>query len=129
MAVVLVITVWMLYQNQARRVKVSEFGKYQGYSRIIYVGHKRISDYVTLSDSTRVAYDLIPPTKGGVPASEPLPALFKYTPYGCACTVFDKNGKNNLAELRDLTWQMEALLRVRYLLKGNVMMLRPEQSG
>lgn len=58
-------------------VKVSEFGKYQRYSEAIHDGNNRISDYLTLSDGRRLAYDLTLPTLKGVPVSEPLPVLFK----------------------------------------------------
>jgi putative CocE/NonD family hydrolase len=79
--------------------KVSEFGKYQGYSETIYDGTKRVSDYLTLANGTRLAYDLILPTKGGVAADRPLPVLFKYTPYLRTYILYDKNGKNMVAEL------------------------------
>ncbi len=79
--------------------KVSEFGNYQGYSEAIYDGSKRVSDYLTLANGTRLAYDLILPTKGRVPADHPLPVLFKYTPYLRTYILYDKNGKNMVAEL------------------------------
>ena len=80
-AVVLVIAVFLVYKRQAGQVKVSEFGKYQGYSEAIYDGTKRISDYLTLSNGTKLAYDLILPTKKGVPADDHCPSSSKYTPY------------------------------------------------
>ena len=60
--------------------KVSQFGKYQGYTEKIYDGYKRASDFLTLSDGTRLAYDVYLPTKKRVPASQPYPVLFLYTP-------------------------------------------------
>jgi putative CocE/NonD family hydrolase len=113
-AVILAIALFLLYKKQAGQVKVSEFGKYQGYSKEIYDGNKRISDYLTLSNGTRLAYDLILPTKKGVPASEALPVLFKYTPYLRTFTIFDKNGKNIIADLVGLGWKEKAYLRIRY---------------
>jgi putative CocE/NonD family hydrolase len=113
-AVILVIAFFLLYKKQAGQAKVSEFGKYQGYSEAIYDGTKRISDYLTLSNGTRLAYDLILPTKKGIPATEPLPVLFKYTPYLRTFTIFDKDGKNIIADLFDLGWKEKAYLRVRY---------------
>jgi len=86
-------------ESCAEEGKVSEFGKYQGYSEAIYDGSQRISDYLTLSNGTRLAYDLILPTKSGVPADRPLPVLFKYTPYLRTYILYDKNGKNMVAEL------------------------------
>jgi putative CocE/NonD family hydrolase len=80
-------------QGKGQQEKVSEFGKYQGYSDEPYDNWQRSSDYLALSDGTRLAYDLFLPTKNGVVADTPLPVLFKYTPYGRAWTVFDKDGK------------------------------------
>jgi putative CocE/NonD family hydrolase len=113
-AVVLAIAVFLLYKKQTGQVKVSEFGKYRGYSDAIYSGTTRVSDYLTLSNGTRLAYDLFLPTKKGVPANKPLPALFKYTPYTRAFTIFDKNGKNIIGDLFNLGWKEKAYLRVRY---------------
>jgi hypothetical protein len=120
---VLVIGLFLFHKNQARQTKVSEFGKYQGYSEAIYDGSKRISEYLTLSNGTRLAYDLILPTKGGVPAGKPLPVLFKYTPYLRTFTIFDKDGKNIIADLFDLGWKERAMLRVRYWIsdRGHLM--------
>jgi len=122
-AVVVVIALFLLYKKQARQVKVSEFGKYQGYSEAVYDGTKRISDYLTLSNGTRLAYDLILPTKKGAPASTPLPVLFKYTPYLRTFTIFDKAGNNIIADLFNLGWKEKAYLRVRYWFdkQGNLM--------
>ncbi len=92
-AILLLIVLVTISRKNAAKPKISEFGKYQGYSEPIYDGSKRTSDYLTLSDGTRLAYDLIIPTKKGDPADKPLPVLFKYTPYGRAWTIIDKNGK------------------------------------
>ncbi len=59
---------------------ISIFGKYQGYSKPVYDGTQRTSDYLTLSDGTRLAYDLIIPTQKGVIADKPLPVLFQIHP-------------------------------------------------
>jgi uncharacterized protein len=93
---------------------ISEFGKYQGYSAALYDGTQRTSEYLTLSDGTRLAYDLILPTKKGVPANKPLPVLFKYTPYGRAWTIFDKDGR--LLIERFVSKPIAMLLRIRYRL-------------
>jgi len=111
------------YKRPAKQPLISEFGRYQGYTENAYDGAKRVSDYLTLSDGTRLAYDLILPTKSRILADKPLPALFKYTPYGRAWTVFDKTGKNNLAPLGALPWYYDPLLRFRAWAtpNGNVM--------
>jgi hypothetical protein len=122
-AVVLVIVLFLFYKKHTRQSKVSEFGKYQGYSEPVYDGTKRISDYLTLSNGTRLAYDLILPTKKGIPANSPLPVLFKYTPYLRTFTIFDQAGKNIIADLFNLGWKEKAYLRVRYWFdkQGNLM--------
>jgi putative CocE/NonD family hydrolase len=94
--------------------RVSQFGQYQGYAEAIYDGYERRSQYLALDDGTRLAYDLLLPTKDGVPADEPLPALFKYTPYLRTFTIYDADGNFLLGELRDLKWYQKAMLRVRY---------------
>jgi hypothetical protein len=113
-AAVLGAALFLFHKSQAGQRKVSEFGKYQGYSEALFDGSKRISEYLTLSNGTRLAYDLILPTKGGVPPSEPLPVLFKYTPYLRTFTIFDQAGNNIIAGLFHLGWKERAYLRVRY---------------
>jgi hypothetical protein len=122
-AIALVITLYLLYKKNIGQAKVSEFGKYQGYSEKVYDGTKRVSEYLTLSDGTRLAYDLFLPTKKGVPAGGRLPVLFKYTPYLRTFTIFDKEGKNIIADLFNLGWKEKAYLRVRYWFdkRGNLM--------
>ena len=121
--VVIVIVIFLIYKNQTKQTKVSEFGKYQGYSEAIYDGNKRISDYLTLSNGTRLAYDLFLPTKKGIPANKPLPVLFKYTPYTRTFTLFDKDGNNIIAGLFNLGWKEKAYLRIRYWFdkRGHIM--------
>ena len=89
-------------EREARKPKVSDLGRYQGFSNAFYNGSERTSDYLTLKDGVRLAYDLILPTKDRVPGSEQLPVLFKYTPYLRTFTVFDGAGRNILAELFDM---------------------------
>jgi len=122
-AVFLVIALFLFYKKLGNQEKVSELGKYQGYSEKLYDGNKRVSDYLTLSDGTRLAYDLILPAKKGVPANEPLPVLFKYTPYLRTFTIFDKDGKNLITFFIDLKWYEKAMLRIRYWLsdQGHLM--------
>lgn len=112
--VVVAVMLFVLYKRQAGREKVSRFGKYQGYSEAVYDGTQRISEYLTLSNGTRLAYDLILPTQKGVSASERLPVLFKYTPYLRTWTIFDKNGKNIITDFVELGWKEKAMLRIRY---------------
>ena len=122
-AVVVAVAVFFLYKRHVGREKISRFGKYQGYSEAAYDGNERRSEYVKLSNGTRLAYDLYLPTKKGVPASKRLPVLFKYTPYTRAFTIFDKDGRNIIADLFNLGWKEKAYLRVRYWFdkRGNLM--------
>ena len=91
----------LVYTNKRKdgNQKISEFGKYQGYSEAVYDGSQRTSDYLTLSDGTRLAYDLFLPTKKGVPASERLPVLFKYTPYDRAWTLLGPDGHDYFCDI------------------------------
>jgi uncharacterized protein len=111
-AALLLLLSWRIYKGSEKQDKVSEFGKYQGYSEAGYDGSQRTSDYLTLADGTWLAYDLFRPTKDGVVADQPLPVLFKYTPYGRAWTVFDKNGKAVLCRLMPV-WYCDPMLRFR----------------
>ena len=67
-AVLVAIAVFFLYTQKSGHEKVSRFGEYRGYSEEVYDGYVRRSDYLKLSDGTRLAYDLILPTKKGIPA-------------------------------------------------------------
>jgi putative CocE/NonD family hydrolase len=111
-AVFLVLALVVACRANEKEAMISTFGKYQGYSEAVYDGTQRTSDYLTLSDGTRLAYDLIIPTKKGSPADKPLPALFKYTPYDRAWRVFDKDGKFNLGGM-GLPWYYELMARFR----------------
>jgi putative CocE/NonD family hydrolase len=120
---IVAVTAFFLYKRQAGREKVSQFGKYHGYTEAAYDGNQRRSEYLTLSNGTRLAYDLYLPTKNGVPADKPLPVLFKYTPYTRAFTIFDKDGRNIISDLFHLGWKEKTFLRLRYWFskRGNLM--------
>ncbi len=99
MAVFMLVILLVTDKKGNAESKISKFGIYQGYSEAVYDGSRRISDYLTLSDGTRLAYDVILPTKGGVPEDRPLPVLFKYTPYLRTYILYDKDGRNMVADL------------------------------
>jgi putative CocE/NonD family hydrolase len=105
---------FLLYKRGIAQEKVSAFGKYEGYSEALYDDARRTSDYLMLSNGTRLAYDLMLPMKKGTPAEGRLPVLFKYTPYLRTFTIFDEKGKNIIADLYDLGWKERAVLRIRY---------------
>ena len=112
----LVVGFCLFCKKSVAREKVSGFGIYKGYSRALFDGARRTSDYLTLSNGTRLAYDVILPTRKGVPAGDRLPVLFKYTPYLRTFTIFDEKGKNIIADLFDLGWKERAMLRIRFWL-------------
>ena len=105
--------------------KISEFGRYEGYSEALFDGTRRTSDYLTLSNGTRLAYDLILPTKNGVACDRPLPVLFKYTPYLRTFTIFDENGKDIISPLYQMPWVQRAYLRLRYWLSPGGRLIDP----
>jgi len=111
-AAAVAVALFFLYNQRSGPKKVSRFGEYRGYSEAIYDGYVRRSDYLTLSDGTKLAYDVLLPTKDGVPADEPLPALFKFTPYLRTMTMVDNDGSILIAELFELKWYEKALLRL-----------------
>jgi uncharacterized protein len=61
--------------------KVSEFGKYSGYSEAVYDGWVRRSQYVPMRDGTRLAVDVVRPTFHGRVATERLPVVWTHTRY------------------------------------------------
>ncbi|PKN96910.1 MAG: hypothetical protein CVU43_18310, partial [Chloroflexi bacterium HGW-Chloroflexi-5] len=115
-AVLLALAVLTYVRADAASGKTSALGQYKGYSQAVYDGSRRSSDYLPLPNGTKLAYDLILPTKNGRPAAEGLPVLFKYTPYLRTFTLFDRNGRNVIADLMALGWTERAMLRVRYWL-------------
>jgi hypothetical protein len=114
LACALLLAVIALVGQREGEARVSEFGRYQGYSQPLYDGSRRTSDYLVLPGGNRLAYDLILPTRGGVPATERLPVLFKYTPYLRTFTIFDRDGKDLIGDLFELPWWQRAFLRLRY---------------
>ena len=74
--------------------RVSEFGRYSGYSQPHYDGWTRNSQYVEVRDGVKLAVDIFRPSKNGKPASEPLPLVWTHTRYRRSIV---QNGKR-------LTW-------------------------
>jgi hypothetical protein len=123
--ILLLIILYFVFPRQDTQEKVSEFGKYHGYTEDVYDSDIRTSDFLTLPDGTRLAYDLFIPTKDGVPANGPLPTLFKYTPYNRAWVLFDENGRFTLGDL-GLPWYGEYMLRFRSIV---VSIIRPDRDS
>jgi uncharacterized protein len=124
-AVVLLSTLVVVLHPNGVPEKVSEFGRYKGYSEAAYDGSQRSSDYLALSDGTRLAYDLFLPTKKGIAADKPLPVLFKYTPYDRAWTIWGPDGHNNFCDIASV-WYCDPGLRLRALITPLVV---PHSNG
>ena len=69
--------------------KVSQPGKYAGYSRPLYQGMVTQSVYVPMRDGVRLAVDVVLPQ--GLPPSEKIPALLLQTRYWRAMAVRSMN--------------------------------------
>ncbi|MBN2000707.1 CocE/NonD family hydrolase [candidate division KSB1 bacterium] len=61
--------------------RISEFGKYKGFSEEKYNGWKRTSKYIAMDDGVKLACDVIRPQKDGLVESVPLPAVWTYYRY------------------------------------------------
>jgi len=115
-AAIAIVAAFLFYERRGAGTQASAFGSYRSYADAGYDGTKRVSAHLTLRDGTRLAYDLILPTKKGVTTSERVPALFKYTPYLRTWTIFDEHGQNLIADFVALGWQEKTFLRLRYWL-------------
>lgn len=67
--------------------KLSQPFNYSGYSVAVYNNYKKISEYVEMTDGTKLAVDIYLPTDG--PVLESFPVIFQYTPYGRAFAIPD----------------------------------------
>ena len=113
-AAIMALVTLLFYHGRGPATPASAFGHYHSFADAGYDGTKRVSAYLTLGDGTRLAYDLILPTRKRVPASERLPTLLKYTPYLRTWTIFDERGNNLIADFIDLSWQEKTFLKLRY---------------
>jgi predicted acyl esterase len=69
--------------------KISEFGRYQGYSEVKYEEFKRTSVYVLARDGIRLAVDIYRPSIDRQPEAKPLPAILSFTRYWRAYELND----------------------------------------
>lgn len=111
-------TVLLHLKNAHAEEKISRFGQYQGYSQETYDDFVRISDYLALSDGTRLAYDLLLPSNGNQVASEPLPVLFSYSSYLRAYRMI-KDGSVVSNDVVKLGMLAKAFIWVRAKFKKN----------
>lgn len=75
--------------------KVSEPFNYAGYSKAEYKSYEKTSEYVEMSDGTKLAVDIYLPSKE--PDTESFPVIFQYTPYGRAYIVPDSKFYEKIA--------------------------------
>jgi uncharacterized protein len=61
--------------------RVSRPGEYRGFTNVDFDGHEVTSRYVAVRDGTRLAVDIIQPTRAGKLATEKLPVVWMHTPY------------------------------------------------
>ena len=83
----------------------------------VYDGYVRRSDYLSKRDGTRLAYDLLLPSRDGRPAREPLPVLFALTSYLRASQMV-REGRVLHAEFFGLNWMARAYLWTAARLSG-----------
>src|SRR5262245_510822 len=86
----------------ADQEKVSEPGRYQGYSEATYDDWARTSIYVPARDGTRLAVDIFRPRQKGVVERRPLPVLLSVTQYRRAVRSRDgsiRYSANDMLEL------------------------------
>jgi putative CocE/NonD family hydrolase len=81
--------------------KVSEFGKYSGYSEAVYDGWVRSSQYLPMRDGTRLAVDIVRPTLHGKVATERLPVVWTHHRYQRAFFDFDGLKVYSMADAED----------------------------
>jgi len=61
--------------------RISEFGKYEGYSEEKYSGWVRHSQYITMRDGVKLAVDIVRPAVDGVAVDDPYPVLWTHSRY------------------------------------------------
>jgi len=71
--------------------RISEPGRYEGYSEPVYDGWQRNSVYVVVRDGTKIAIDIFWPTCRGKLHSETLPVIWEHRRYQRASQ--DENGR------------------------------------
>lgn len=64
-----------------REKPCSQFNKYKGYSKPLYHQLRRTSDYLTVRDGTKLAFDLFRPVQNGKVVTKPLPVIWTHYRY------------------------------------------------
>ena len=84
--------------------KRSLLGVYEGYTEEVADGYQRESRYLPMRDGCRIAIDVLHPTNGGAPISEPSPTVLHATPYRRAfeLTGLGSSAARYIEELRSM---------------------------
>ena len=61
--------------------RISEPGKYKGYSQALYNGRTALSQYITVRDGTKLAALIIRPAQDGKTVETPLPVIWTHNRY------------------------------------------------
>jgi putative CocE/NonD family hydrolase len=72
---------WSSVAPAADESRVSKFGEYSGYSKALYDGWVRTSQYVTVRDGTKLAVDIVHPATNGKATTDRLPVIWTHTRY------------------------------------------------
>ncbi len=98
-----------------------KFGRYDNCPSATYKGYFRSSDYLPLSDGTKLAYDLLLPKEKGKVTKKALPTILIYTPYLRAFNMV-KDGKLIADEIFKipLIFKFFILLRAKLKKNGNI---------
>ncbi|MEM6416075.1 MAG: CocE/NonD family hydrolase [Pseudomonadota bacterium] len=79
--------------------RVSEFGRYEGYSQPVYDEYIRSSVYVPMRDGVKIAVDIYRPAIDGVAVETPLPVLLRYSRYWRAKELSDGSIQGRLGTI------------------------------
>lgn len=113
--------------------KISEFGRYQGYSEATFKAFKRSSVYILARDKTRLAIDIYRPSINGQPVAKPLPAVLSFTRYWRAYELNDGRLRTILGMLApgesSGSVQIEPKLPPRELLRHGYVVISADARG
>ncbi len=74
----LLLAMWrpeVLSAAQQPRGRISKPGQYEGYSQVLFDGWQRTSQYLAMRDGTRIAIDVLRPTRNNVVHEDRLPVI------------------------------------------------------
>ena len=69
------------FPTNTPEVRLSQPGKYEGYSQALYQGRTSTSQYITMRDGTKLAALILRPAQDGKTVSTPLPVIWTHNRY------------------------------------------------